>query len=80
MLQRQGIHIKFTVCSNSILSCADIYIQELDNLYGMGRTRSTLHRKASVHKTKVAVEEMYVGHIIAMICYTVTMINVCMHT
>jgi hypothetical protein len=34
--------------------------KEVDNLYGMGRTRSTLHRKAYVHKTKVAVEEMYI--------------------
>ena len=33
-------------------------LQELDNIYGMGRTRSTLYRKAYVHKTKVAVEEM----------------------
>lgn len=59
-------HIAFRnkVTCSKILKCHIIvtmyFIQEVDNLYGMGRTRSTLHRKAYVHKTKVAVEEMYI--------------------
>ena len=33
-------------------------MQELDNIYGMFRTRGILHQKAYQHKTVKAVEKM----------------------
>ena len=39
--------------------------QELDNIYGMFRTRAILHQKAYKHKTIKAVEGMYVLKFVA---------------